>query len=392
MKAGQMLSVVDLDAVPPAYREEVRTTLAELRDSAPTVSFSDMRKVLERDYGEKLERVFATFDEVPVAAASIGQVYRATLDDGREVAVKVQYPGIDAAVRADLQNLVPLLRDRQADRPEPRRRGPGRRGPRPHPRGARLRAGGRRTRARSARAHRGHPFIVIPGVVTDLCRTHVIVMDFVRGASPRGDRAPRPGHARPRRRDDLPLLLRRDVPPPRVLRRPAPGQLDAARRRPDGVPGLRPVQAASPRGPPSASWRSSGMGVEGRGEDMIERMRDAGMLPDSSRATPESILDQFRRYTWWYTTDEIVELDPGDGDADRAGLLRPAARRVPRGAPRDAARRARLRPPAGDDDAGGHEPAAPARQLVPVAREWLYGDAPHTELGKLEAAYYAGRR
>ena len=111
MKAGQVLSVVDLDAVPPAYRDEVQATLAELRDSAPSVSFTgDAHACSSASYGERLDRVFATFDEEPVAAASIGQVYRATLDDGREVAVKVQYPGIDAAVRADLQNLVPLLR------------------------------------------------------------------------------------------------------------------------------------------------------------------------------------------------------------------------------------------------------------------------------------------
>ena len=182
MKAGQVLSVVDLDAVPPAYREEVRATLAELRDSAPSVSFPEMKRVIERDYGERLDRVFATFDEEPVAAASIGQVYRATLADGREVAVKVQYPGIDAAVRADLQNLVPLLRiakqiapnlDVQELAEEVTER--------IHEElDYELEADNTRT---VARAHRGHPFIVIPGVVTDLCRPHVIVMDFMRGVS-----------------------------------------------------------------------------------------------------------------------------------------------------------------------------------------------------------------
>ena len=363
MKAGQMLSVVDLDAVPPAYREEVRATLAELRDSAPTVSFSDMRKVLERDYGEQLERVFATFDEEPIAAASIGQVYRATLDDGREVAVKVQYPGIAAAVRADLQNLVPLLRVAKQIAPnldvdelaaEVRDR--------IHEElDYELEA--ENTRA-VARAHRGHPFIVIPEVVTDLCRTHVIVMDFVRGASheeiARRDQATRDRVAEMIFRFYFGAMYRHRA----FSGDPHPGNsmlLDDGRMAflDFGLFKRLSAQAAE------RELEIQRLGVEGRGEDMIERMRAAGMLPDSSRATPESILDQFRRYTWWYTRRRDRRARPGDGDADRPGLLRPAARRLPRGAPRDAARRARLRPPAGDDDARGHEPAAPARQLVP---------------------------
>ena len=70
MKAGQVLSVADLEAVPPEYREEVRATLASLRDSAPAVGFNEMRRVIERELGEPLSRVFAEFHEVPVAAAS----------------------------------------------------------------------------------------------------------------------------------------------------------------------------------------------------------------------------------------------------------------------------------------------------------------------------------
>ena len=69
-----------------------------------------MRKVIEDDLGEPLEDVFAEFDEEAVAAASIGQVYRARLHDGRDVAVKVQYPGVAQAVRADLQNLGLIMR------------------------------------------------------------------------------------------------------------------------------------------------------------------------------------------------------------------------------------------------------------------------------------------
>src|SRR3954469_6199381 len=100
MKLGQVMSFLDVGLVPEEYREHFQAKLAELRDAAPKVSFKDMKKVLEEEYGEKLEDVFETFDPVPIAAASIGQVYRARLDDGRAVAVKVQYPGVDAAVRA----------------------------------------------------------------------------------------------------------------------------------------------------------------------------------------------------------------------------------------------------------------------------------------------------
>src|SRR3954465_9178186 len=110
MKLGQVMSFLDVGLVPEEYRDEFQAKLAELRDAAPKVSFKDMKKVLEGEYGEKLDDVFATFDPVPIAAASIGQVYRARLHDGRDVAVKVQYPGVAEAVRSDLQNMGMILR------------------------------------------------------------------------------------------------------------------------------------------------------------------------------------------------------------------------------------------------------------------------------------------
>ena len=79
MKLGQVLSFLDVGLVPEEYREEFQAKLAELRDAAPKVSFKDMKKVLEGEYGDKLDEVFETFDPVPIAAASIGQVYKATL-------------------------------------------------------------------------------------------------------------------------------------------------------------------------------------------------------------------------------------------------------------------------------------------------------------------------
>src|SRR3954453_15041165 len=83
MKLGQVMSFLDVGLVPEDYREEFQRKLAALRDAAPKVDFKDMKKVLENEYGQPLDDVFDTFDPVPIAAASIGQVYQATLPDGR---------------------------------------------------------------------------------------------------------------------------------------------------------------------------------------------------------------------------------------------------------------------------------------------------------------------
>ena len=110
MKLGQVMSFLDVGLVPEEHREEFQRKLGELRDAAPKVRFSDMKKVIESELGDSIEDVFAAFEPEPVAAASIGQVYRARLHDGRDVAVKVQYPGVAQAVRADMQNLGIILR------------------------------------------------------------------------------------------------------------------------------------------------------------------------------------------------------------------------------------------------------------------------------------------
>src|SRR5579859_901758 len=83
MKLGQVLSFLDVGLVPEEHREEFQRELAKLRDAAPTVSFKQMRRVIEDDLEESIGDLFESFDEEPIAAASIGQVYRARLiDDG----------------------------------------------------------------------------------------------------------------------------------------------------------------------------------------------------------------------------------------------------------------------------------------------------------------------
>ena len=142
MKLGQVMSFLDVGLVPEEHREDFQRKLGELRDKAPKVRYSDMRKVIESELGDRVEDVFAAFDPEPVAAASIGQVYRARLHDGRDVAVKVQYPGVAQAVRADMQNLGIILRLMKRIAPGARRQEHGRGDPPPDRRRARLRARG----------------------------------------------------------------------------------------------------------------------------------------------------------------------------------------------------------------------------------------------------------
>jgi predicted unusual protein kinase regulating ubiquinone biosynthesis (AarF/ABC1/UbiB family) len=103
LKVGQMASYVD-GLVPEEHREAYEQAMRALRDSAPTMSPEAAARVITAELGASPERLFAEWSPVPFAAASIGQVHRARLTDGREVAVKVQYEGVAKAVAADLAN------------------------------------------------------------------------------------------------------------------------------------------------------------------------------------------------------------------------------------------------------------------------------------------------
>jgi len=102
-KVGQTLSYVD-GLVPEAQRESYERALSKLRTAAPHSSADAIQKVVEEELGGPVGRLFASFDPEPFASASIGQVHRARLPDGRAVAVKVQHPGIATAVESDLKN------------------------------------------------------------------------------------------------------------------------------------------------------------------------------------------------------------------------------------------------------------------------------------------------
>ncbi len=104
MKVGQALSIFEA-ALPEEFAAPYRATLTKLQDAAPPLPAESIHKILAAEIGDDWRDRFAEFSDVPAAAASIGQVHKATWHDGRVVAVKVQYPGADKALMADLNQL-----------------------------------------------------------------------------------------------------------------------------------------------------------------------------------------------------------------------------------------------------------------------------------------------
>jgi predicted unusual protein kinase regulating ubiquinone biosynthesis (AarF/ABC1/UbiB family) len=176
MKAGQMLSFL-ADGLPPQAQAALATLLADVPPMAPRLA----AEVVRQELGADPERVFLEWGEVPVAAASIGQVHRAVTRDGRVVAVKVQYPGIDSAIRGDLDNaellytlfgalrlknldvraLVDELRARMADEVD-----------------YRLEAA---NQTEFGAIFRDHPFIHVPAVLPSLSTRRVLTSEWVGG-------------------------------------------------------------------------------------------------------------------------------------------------------------------------------------------------------------------
>src|SRR5579864_1568429 len=387
MKLGQVMSFLDVGLVPEEYREEFQRKLAELRDSAPKVSFREMRKVSEAEFEDPIEEIFAGFDPDPIAAASIGQVYRATLHDGREVAVKVQYPGVAAAVRADMQNLDMIMRllkrmtpglDVKAVTAEIRDRI-----------GEELDYELEAQNQRSlARIFRGHPFILIPDVITSLSHERIMVSEFVHGTGfeelktyPQAERDrvgetifrfyfsclyrhgqfsgdPHPGNS---------MLLEN-------------GQMafydfGLFKRMPPGAVDLEINVARAV--------------IEGDTETIMRLGTETGFFPEPDKFNPDRVLAHFRAATSWYTADREIELTPeyatqvlidmSDPRSEYFGYLRHESA-----------------PP---DHIFGRRMEVLTLAVISqlhargnfhrIAREWFYGDPPATELGRQEAEFYA---
>jgi len=386
MKLGQVLSFLDVGLVPEEHREEFQRKLAALRDAAPKVSFKDMRKVIEEELEDDLSELFESFEQEPIAAASIGQVYRATLHDGRDVAVKVQYPGVAAAVRADMQNLGLIMRvvkrmtpglDVKAVTDEIRLRID-------EELDYELEAQNQRS---LARIYRGHPFIHVPDVVTRLSRERVIVSEFVEGTGfeqlkscPQAERDrlgeivfrfffgclcrhhqfsgdPHPGN----------FLLMEDG---RVafLDFGLFKRMSAA----DVEHELSVARAVTERNAQAA----------------FDELARTGFLPNPERVQPDALLAYLDDTVGWYTADGELQLTPEI--ATRVAI----ESSDPRSSHFHTVRHQDIRP----------EHLFTVRMLVltlavlgqlraranwhRIAREWMYGDPAVTELGRLEEEFY----
>ena len=106
LKLGQMLSIQDASLLPPALHR----ALAQVRQGSTAMPTAQLRQQLSSQLGEKWRDLFLEFDERPMAAASIGQVHRATTRDSRPVVVKVQFPGVAQSITSDLKNLGMLVK------------------------------------------------------------------------------------------------------------------------------------------------------------------------------------------------------------------------------------------------------------------------------------------
>jgi predicted unusual protein kinase regulating ubiquinone biosynthesis (AarF/ABC1/UbiB family) len=180
MKLGQLASFVDVEFLPAEYRAIYQEKLADLRDAAPAMGWEKVRGVLEHEWEQPVESLFSSLSHEALAAASIGQVHRGVLLDGREVAVKVQYPEIADALEADLELASVAIGLGKAIAPglDPKMVAGELRERVLEELDFELEAQQQRT---FARAYRGHPFVYVPPVVTSLSRRRVLVTEWVDG-------------------------------------------------------------------------------------------------------------------------------------------------------------------------------------------------------------------
>ena len=310
MKAGQVLSTIELPGLEPDQAAYLQERLATLRDAVPPVKWSQMRKVLADDWEDKPENVLAEIDHEPAAAASIGQVYRARAHDGRELAVKVQYPGVAEAVESDMRNLrllTPLLRQLM---------------PGLEVRGVlaelrertveecdyELEAANHR---RVARFWRDHPFVRVPAVDTELSRRRVLVTDWVDGMD-FAEVATQPEAIRDRYAEIIyRFFYVTAMELGLALGDPHPGNYLYC---PDGRVAFFDFGMLR-RLPPDYLRREAAVSRavrESDAEGVLRGMDDLGYLPPDESFDGALLLDYMREVSWWLQAEQPLRLTPED--------------------------------------------------------------------------------
>jgi predicted unusual protein kinase regulating ubiquinone biosynthesis (AarF/ABC1/UbiB family) len=390
MKMGQLASFIDTDYLPEEYRELYQEKLAALRATAPAMPWEKVRRVLEHEYDEPYEELFERIEPEAFAAASIGQVHRGTLHDGREVAVKIQYPGVDSAIRADLSNAGMILRLTKALAPG-------------------LDAGAVADELRErvleeldyeheaqnqrsfARAYRGHPFICVPDVVTRLSRSRVLVTEYVEGTGFE-DVKQMDAEARNRFAEIVFRFYLGSIYQLQHFNADAhPGNYVLTKRGPVAFLDFGMTKRLD-----AEQIRLEEEVVKARldhdPERLREKLHDLGFLRNPKRVDAEQLMAHVDAVGGWYLEDGEREIAPdyvmgvisaiSDPRSDFYALMRrenvPANELMGR------------RMEVGVLAVLGQLRAK--RNWHRIAREWWFGDEPETELGRLEHDFWARRQ
>ena len=302
MKFGQALSIFEA-ALPEDLAVHYRVMLTKLQDSAPPMPTTSVHGVLRAQMGTRWRSRFESFDDHPVASASIGQVHRAVWKDGRDVAVKIQYPGAGAALMSDIRQisrvakvaaswvpgieLGPILdelRDRMAEELD-----------------YRLEA---ESQATFAAAFDGDPDFAVPHVVDG--REHVIVSEWLDGLPLSRIIA----EGTQEQRDTasqlyLRFLLAGPARAGLLHADPHPGNF---RMTPDGRLGVIDFGAVNrlPNGMPPEIGPLLTTGLEGSAEDVLEGLRGIGFVKDNIDLDPQRLLDYLEPFMAPFRTDTFT--------------------------------------------------------------------------------------
>ncbi len=384
MKLGQLLSLFDMDLVPPSRRESFQRTLSALFDQAPEIEFDAMRRVIEEDLGAPLGSLFAEFDPEPVAAASIGQVYWGRLHDGTEVAVKVQYPGIDAAVRADLRNLGMLRMMLHQALP----------GFTPGVLNElRMQFEGEidytaeaQTQRNVANIFAGHPFITVPQAFPEHSSRRVLVTEYSPGISFDSMRT-LPDADRDRIGE---IIYRFYVGSMFRLTEfcgdPHPGNVLLA---PDGRVVFVDFGMYKRMDPAHIEFEATCLraAAEDRYDDLYRLMVDRGVIADQSAVTPEDCYAYLLSATEWCLVDDDLPITPELACDAFLQIIDPRVKEFTE------MRHQNMPPEHLFSRRVDLWTCATLGQLRATAnwhrisREWLYGDEPQTELGRQHQAW-----